>query len=97
MTFKLSAQLDDVGDPNLPFKLYESYIQHNKRHFPESAFQIIAHPDWSGGSASKAPYYSQLASLVLNNVGKLTAELKLTLVKEMYVERPFNMKLPIKD
>ena len=93
MTFKLSGQLDDVGDPNLPFKLYESYIQHNKSRFPESVLKIIAHSDWSGGSQSKAPYYSQLASFSLTNVGTQAAELKLILTKEMYVEKPFNIEI----
>jgi hypothetical protein len=93
MTFKLGAQLDDIGDPNLPFKLYESYIKENRRHFPDSVLEIIAHPGWSGGSASRAPYYSGLVSVVLDNLGNPKAELKLTLLKEMYVEKSFHIEI----
>jgi hypothetical protein len=93
VTFKLSAQLDDVGDPRYAFKLYESYIEKNKWRIPESALEIIAHPDWSGGSQSNAPYQSQVVSVQLTNLGSTSAAFKLTLFKEMYVEIPFSLEI----
>lgn len=90
---KLSAQLDDTGNPNLVFELYRSYVQHNKRRIPQSALDVIDHPDWSGGSMSKAPYYSQLIGVQLEDVGKPTASLKLLLQKDMYVDPPFQIEI----
>ena len=91
MSLKLSGQLDNAGDPNLAFKLYESYIDYNKWRIPESALRIIAHPDWSGGSQSEAPYYSHLVSTELDGVGTRGARLKLTLLKDEYVPTPVNI------
>jgi len=96
MAFKLSAQLDQLGNPNLAFELYESYIDHNKWRFPESALEVIAHPDWKAGSQSKAPYYSNLDSFEVKSLGSSNAELALKLVKEMYVETPFNILITYK-
>lgn len=93
MSLKLSAQLDDAGDPRLPFKLYESYIQYNKWRIPESALEIISNPDWTGGSFSKAPYYSDLVGVELKDVGTQNAGLTLTLLKDMYVEIPLRITL----
>ena len=91
MTFKLGALLDDSGDPNLTFKLYDAYIEYNRWRFPESALEVIAHPDWVGGSQSRAPYYSELNSLEIKDLGKVNAELRLTLIKDMYVETPLKI------
>jgi hypothetical protein len=60
---------------------------------PESALSIIAHPDWSGGSQSKAPYYSHLVSTELHGVGTSGARLKLTLHKDEYVPTPLNIMI----
>lgn len=91
MSLKLSAQLDDAGDPNLPFKLYESYIQYNKWRLPDSALEVIYRSDWSGGSTSKSPYYSDLVPVEMTGVGSREAAVKLTLLKDMYVETPLSI------
>ncbi len=96
MTFKLGAQLDDSGDSRLSFKLYESYIEKNKWRIPESALAVIAHPDWSGGSQSKAPYYSQLESFELINLCGPSAELKLSLFKDIDAEKDFYLEITYK-
>lgn len=93
MTFKLGEQLDSGANPDLSFKLYASYIENNQRKFPEGVLNIIANPDWSGGSPSKAPYYSHLDSIKIENIGKPTAMLTIKLFKHMYVEKPFFIEL----
>ena len=90
---KLSAQLDDTGNANLVFELYRSYIQHNKWRIPQSVLDVIEHPEWSGGSTSRAPYYSQLVGMQSSNLGKPNAELKLILQKDMYVDSAFNIEI----
>lgn len=90
---KLSTQLDDTGNPNLVFELYRSYIQHNKWRIPQSALDVIEHPDWSGGSTSRAPYYSQVVGMQASNLGKPDAEFKLLLHKDMYVDPAFNIEI----
>ncbi len=93
---KLSAQLDDVGNPNLPFELYKSYINHNKWRIPQSALDIIACTDWSGGSDSKAPYYSHLTDMQISDLGSPESTLKLLLQKDMYVDSPFQLEITYK-
>lgn len=96
MSFKLSAQLDDAGDSRLAFKLYESYIEKNRWRIPESALKVIAHEDWSGGSDSKAPYYSQLSSIELTNLCSPSAEIKLRLFKDIHAEKDFFLEITYK-
>lgn len=91
MALKLSAQLDDAGNPNLTFELYKSYIDYNKWRIPMSALELIANPDWTGGSQSKSPYYSDLVSVEIRDLGSQQAELKLSLTKDMYVETPLSI------
>jgi hypothetical protein len=93
VTFKLSQPLDLGGDPKLPFQLYDSYIKENRSRFPESCLQIIEHPDWTGGSASRAPYYSDVVSLVVSAMGSPTAQLKLSLYKHEYLENPLSIEI----
>ena len=93
LSLKLSAQLDDAGDPDLPFKLYQSYIQHNKWRLPESVLGVINNPDWTGGSTSRAPYYSDLVELHLDGAGSDEAALRITLLKHMYLEIPLRIVL----
>lgn len=93
MSFKLSAQLDEVGNPNLPFQMYASYLENNKHRFPKSVIDVISNPNWSGGSQSNSPYYGQLVKVKIQNIGNSTASLKLTLRKEMYVPKPFHVEL----
>jgi hypothetical protein len=93
VTFKLSQTLDYGGDPRLSFQLYESYIKENRWRFPESCLKVIEHPDWTGGSDSQAPYYSDLVSLDVNGIGSPSGKLRLALQKHMYVEAPLSIEI----
>lgn len=96
MTFKLSAQCNDIGDITLPHKLYKSYVEHNRWRIPESALGVISHPDWIGNFESKAPLNSVLLTLQLKDVGRSSAELKLILLKERHEEKPFTLEIRYK-
>ena len=93
MSFKLGDQLDHLGNPNLAFEMYRSYVEHNKHRFPASVIEVMANANWAGGSASNAPYYSDLESIEINDFGKSTASAKLILLKQDYVEKPFTIEI----
>lgn len=96
MTFKLSAQCNDVGDPRLPFQLYRSYIEQNKWRIPESALAVIAHPGWEGGCESQSPHDGKLVSFKATDIGQPSAELTLVLMKERYSEPHFYLEITYK-
>ena len=56
MTFKLSDQLDHIGNPRLPFELYQNYVEENKHRFPESVLKVMRAEKWY-------PYDTNLASM----------------------------------
>lgn len=59
MTFILRAQLD--ADVKTALSLYQKYIDHNKRYFPESVLALLEHPDWqNGGNFSRYPHDGHL-------------------------------------
>lgn len=93
MTFKLSQQLDNIGNPNLPFELYKNYIEHNRKKFPQSVLDVINEERWSGGSRSEAPYYSDLESFLVENVNKSSPSARMVLSKSKYVEQEFKIQI----
>ncbi len=93
MAFKLSEQLDHIGDPNLSFEMYRSYVEENKHRFPESVIELMALESWSGGSSSDAPYYGDLLNVEIHDFGKQSASVKIVLLKQDYVDTPFNIEL----
>ena len=96
MAFKLSEQLNNVGNQKLPIELYQSYVEHNKHKFPKSVLKVMELESWSGGSASNAPYNSELQRIEILDYGKSTASLKMYLLKQDYVEQPFTIEINYK-
>lgn len=73
--------------------MYDSYIKSNRWRFPESCLNVIEHPEWVGGSTSRAPYYSDLVSVDVDGIGSPTGQLKLALHKHLYVDPPFTIEI----
>lgn len=96
MVYKLSDQLDHMGNSQYIFEAYNKYLRENRNRLPTSVLDLIASEHWHGGSGSTAPYYCELQNIEIIDFGKETAHLILTLIKKDhrdYKEKPFRLKL----
>jgi len=96
MVYKLSDQLDHIGNPQYIFEAYKEYLNTNRNKFPTSVLDILASERWFGRSGSTAPYYCELHTVEVIDFGKETAHLILTLIKKDhrdYGEKPFQLRL----
>ncbi|MDR2060141.1 MAG: hypothetical protein LBQ29_01920 [Acinetobacter sp.] len=96
MVYKLSEQLDHVGNPEYIFEAYKEYLRENRSKLPASILNLIASEQWQGGSGSTAPCYCELQDIEIIDFGKATARLILTLIKKEYrdyKEKPFQLRL----
>lgn len=96
MVYKLSDQLDHVGNSKYVFEAYDEYLKTNKNKLPESLLVLLASDWWYGGSGSTAPYYCELDNFEIIDFGKESAHLILTLIKKdhrYYEETPFRLRL----
>ncbi|WP_278395408.1 hypothetical protein [Acinetobacter venetianus] len=96
MVYKLSDQLDHIGNPQYIFEAYKEYLNTNRNKFPTSVLDILASERWFGGSGSIAPYYCELDNFEIIDFGKESAHLILTLIKKDhrdYEETPFRLRL----
>ena len=96
MVYKLSEQLDHVGNSEYIFEAYEEYLRENRGKLPTSILDLIDSEQWRGGSGSTAPYYCELKDIEVIDFGKATARLILTLIKKEhrdYKEKPFQLRL----
>ncbi len=96
MTFVLSAQLDSGVDPNMPWKIYQSYLKNNKKHIPGSVYETIENPNWQGGSQSWSPYMADLKDIEFRNIGTNTSSCKLVFQKHECLEKPIEIGLEYK-
>lgn len=96
MTFKLSEQLDSLKDPSLFFDIYNLYLKDNFTKFPRSVLELLENNNWHGGSASNAPYYSDLESFSISDLRTKLANATLKLVKNEYVAQPFEIEIVYK-
>lgn len=96
MVYKLSDQLDHIGNPKYLFEAYDEYLKTNKNKLPESLLVLLASDWWYGGSGSTAPYYCELDNFEIIDFGKESAHLILILIKKDhrdYKEKPFRLRL----
>ncbi|MGH1539243.1 MAG: hypothetical protein ACRBHB_02375 [Arenicella sp.] len=86
MTFKLSKQLDHIGNPKLPFEMYENYVEENKHRFPESALNVMRSEKWY-------PYDTGLQSLEVSGFGTPQSFLKLNLLNSDDIDNQYETEL----
>lgn len=81
MVYKLSDQLDHMGNPKYLFEAYDEYLKTNKNKLPESLLVLLASDWWYGGSGSTVLYYCELDNFEIIDFGKESSRLILTLIK----------------
>lgn len=96
MTFKLSEQIDHIGNPKLPFEMYQNYVEENKWRFPESVLQVMESEKWY-------PYDTGLLSIEISGFDTSasfsntpSSFLKMTLLNTDDIDNQYKIELTYK-